>query len=82
MGRRVVRDLRCLTCHRINGRGETKGPDLSGVGLRRQEGYLRKWLLDPQAFIRDVEMPPVNTTEERFEGLVAYLMSLTDQPGV
>ena len=80
LGRRVYRELKCHTCHRVNGRGEIKGPDLSGVGLRLQEEYLRNWLANPQAFIPDVEMPPVKTTEENFEGLIAYLLFLNEQP--
>ena len=79
-GRRVYRELDCTKCHRINGRGNTVGPDLSGVGLRLQENYIRKWLLNPQAFIHDVVMPPVKTSDEKFEALVFYLMSLDVQP--
>ncbi len=79
-GRRVYRELDCPKCHRINGRGNTKGPDLSGVGLRLQEDYLRKWLLNPQAFIHDAVMPPAKTSDEKFEALVFYLMSLHVQP--
>ena len=81
-GRRAFRELDCLQCHRINGRGNTTGPDLSGVGLRLQEDYLRKWLLNPQAFIHDAVMPPVKTSDEKFEALVFYLMSLDVQPEV
>jgi len=79
-GRRVYRELDCPKCHRINGRGNTVGPDLSGVGLRLQEDYLRKWLSNPQAFVHDVVMPPVKTSDEKFEALVFYLMSLEVQP--
>ena len=79
-GRRVFRELDCQKCHRINGRGNTTGPDLSGVGLRLQEDYIRKWLSNPQAFIHDAIMPPVKTSDEKFEALVFYLMSLDVQP--
>lgn len=79
-GRRVYRELKCQTCHRIDGRGEIKAPDLSGVGLRLQEPYLRNWLRNPPAFIPDIAMPPVTVTDEKFDALVAYLMSLDAQP--
>jgi quinoprotein glucose dehydrogenase len=41
----------CLRCHRIEGVGGSIGPDLSGVGARRDRRYLLRSMLDPQATI-------------------------------
>jgi len=37
----------CATCHRINGEGSRRGPDLSRVGLLRSSDQLATSLLDP-----------------------------------
>jgi len=80
-GRRVYREERCAVCHRINGRGETRGPDLSFVGTRLKEDYLRAWLKNPESFRPDTVMPAVMAEGEDFEALVYYLMSLKNPPG-
>lgn len=79
-GRSVFQRLRCLTCHQVEGRGEAVGPDLSGVGLRLQAPYLRKWLRNPTAFVPETTMPPVTVQGPNFEALVEYLMSLRTEP--
>ena len=39
---------KCLTCHRVDGEGQTSGPDLSDVGTTRQPEWLRQAVLDPE----------------------------------
>lgn len=80
-GRALFERLNCQTCHRIGGVGMRVGPDLSGVGHRIQELYLREWLLDPQRFRPDTQMPPANVTRAELNELTAYLMSLSADPG-
>ena len=41
----------CVRCHTINGRGGALGPDLTEVGARRSEAYLREALTDPGAAV-------------------------------
>lgn len=41
-GRRLVEQLDCLSCHRMDGRGRGDGPDLTYVGLK---GYATDWYL-------------------------------------
>jgi putative heme-binding domain-containing protein len=45
----------CMTCHRANGEGARRGPDLSRIGLLRTSGQLATSLLDP-----DSEVQPNN----------------------
>ncbi len=37
----------CLTCHRVNGKGSRKGPDLSDIGAIRNAAALEHSILDP-----------------------------------
>lgn len=76
LGRAVFEEEYCSTCHRINGEGESKGPDLSHVGSRLQESYLRAWLQDPESFLPDTIMPSVQADGEQLDNLIYYLMQL------
>ena len=51
---------------------------LSLAGLRLQESFLRRWLKDPKAIKSDTIMPPAKVSGERFDALVAYILSLKD----
>jgi putative heme-binding domain-containing protein len=50
-------DGQCLTCHRVQGEGSRRGPDLSRIGTLRTSDQLVRSLLDPQA-----EVQPGNRT--------------------
>lgn len=39
----------CVNCHAISGDGGVSGPDLAGIGARRNAAYLRESLLNPEA---------------------------------
>jgi putative heme-binding domain-containing protein len=47
----------CLTCHRVQGEGSRRGPDLSRIGVLRTSDQLARSLLDP-----DAEVQPNNRT--------------------
>ena len=42
---------KCITCHRVNGKGSRVGPDLSDIGDNRTAEVLERSLLDPNASI-------------------------------
>jgi cytochrome c oxidase cbb3-type subunit III len=46
-GKEVYDDAQCAGCHRINGKGSKKGPNLSDIGSLRPSGLLEQSLLDP-----------------------------------
>jgi ubiquinol-cytochrome c reductase cytochrome b subunit len=81
LGRRVFRQQQCFKCHVIGTVGADIGPDLTIVGLRIKESFLRDWLKNPKSFKPQTIMPPVKTSPENFEALVAYLLSLDVVPG-
>jgi putative heme-binding domain-containing protein len=47
----------CLTCHRVQGEGSRRGPDLSRISVLRTADQLARSLLDP-----DAEVQPANRT--------------------
>jgi putative heme-binding domain-containing protein len=50
-GAAVYASSGCAGCHRINGKGGSVAPDLSGVGAFRSVAYLRESILTPDASV-------------------------------
>jgi putative heme-binding domain-containing protein len=48
-GRKLYQEHRCAQCHTLAGSGGAYGPDLTGIGIRRNVAHLRTSLLDPGA---------------------------------
>jgi len=48
---------RCLTCHRVNGRGLRTAPDLSDIGALRSPSTIQRSLLDPTAGMMPINRP-------------------------
>ncbi len=46
-------EVSCVRCHRIDGVGGEVGPELSGVGLKRDRNYLLQSIVDPNAQIAE-----------------------------
>ena len=61
----------CLTCHSVNGRGGTLGPDLSWIGILRTDQLLTTSLIDPDAHVSSGYFTVVIRTQagERIEGV-------------
>jgi cytochrome c551/c552 len=87
-GREVFVTRGCSSCHGV-GSGTVIGPDLKGVGGRRDERWLRSWLADPAAVIRatpefqkwpaeygNIVMPNQNLSTAEIDALVAYLAKI------
>lgn len=47
-GEAVFKNKKCKQCHNLTAKKKV-GPGLKGVTSRRSEGWLVKWLMDPQA---------------------------------
>ena len=48
----------CSACHVLRGTGSAAGPDLTRVGARRDEAWLKGFIKDPAAVRPDSPMPP------------------------
>ena len=76
-GQRLFQDMRCQTCHTLDGRGGKSGPDLERVGeLRTEPGWYRSYFADPRSMFSNSVKPPVKLSDQDMDDLIAYLLSL------
>jgi cytochrome c oxidase subunit 2 len=75
-GKKVYSEMKCAMCHKIEGVGGKIGPELSGVGSRKDAQWIKGFLKDPKSVIPDTKQPPFKGTDDQLEALVVYLMSL------
>jgi ubiquinol-cytochrome c reductase cytochrome b subunit len=47
----------CGKCHRLNGHGGDKGPDLTGIGLTRTRSFIHRYTENPKALYSASKMP-------------------------
>jgi cytochrome c oxidase subunit 2 len=75
-GERLFMVQGCYGCHTIGKVGTPIGPDLSLVGFKYPEPYLRRWLRDPQDVRPTAHMPRLELEAADVEALAAFLASL------
>ncbi len=75
-GALVFSDTGCRQCHTIRNTGGKKGPNLSGVGRRLNEGQIRAQVIEGGK-----QMPPFGEIlkQSELDDLVAYLRSCRDK---
>jgi cytochrome c oxidase cbb3-type subunit III len=77
----------CLSCHRVNGRGSRKAPDLSDIGVLRSAGSLERSLRDPTSQMIPINRPVRAVTRDgkvingRRLNEDTYTVQLTDEEG-
>ena len=80
---RLMEDLRCQSCHTINGNGGDMAPDLSREGSAVQRAWLLDFMRNPDtlrpALIR--RMPKFNLSDEEIRGLSDYMLTAYQAPG-
>jgi len=75
-GKRLFTEQGCYGCHTVGKTGTPIANDLSQVGSKYPESYLRKWLREPQEQKPRAHMPKIQMTEADARALAAYLASL------
>jgi hypothetical protein len=82
----------CAACHTI-GKGKLVGPDLAGVTARREEGWLKRQIDDPEGLIEendpialqllkesdDVPMMSLDLEDAEIMAVIGYLKSTEQQ---
>lgn len=81
---KLVVELNCLTCHKINGRGGTRAPDLSYEGSRANAEWLREFFRNPTTLrpTLTVRMPKFNLREREIGILVNYMRTALLHPDI
>jgi len=74
-GQRLFVELKCYSCHGINGGGGPVGPDL-GLGGKRDPEQVRQLLRNPSAHNVHSIMPAYHLSPEKENALVAYIVSI------
>jgi mono/diheme cytochrome c family protein len=81
---KLMTDLACFSCHRINGHGGDMAPDLTWEGSSVQRQWLVEFLKNPNtlrpALIR--RMPRFNLTDGEVNELTDYIMTVYQSPAV
>ena len=75
-GKRLYTEQGCYGCHTMGKMGTTIASDLSHVGSKYTEAYLRDWLREPQQQKPRAHMPKIQMAEAEAQALAAYLASL------
>lgn len=81
---KLMTDLACFSCHRINGHGGDMAPDLTWEASSVQREWLVQFFKNPgtlrPALIR--RMPRFNLTDEEANQLTDYIMTVYQNPAV
>ena len=67
---------KCSKCHKVGSAGGKLGPDLSNVGAKRDEAWLKTYLVNPKSVNPKNVMPAVKVPEADLKALMAYLLTL------
>lgn len=69
----LFRESRCVTCHKIEGKGGYLAPELSMVTTKVSKAWMYNWIKDQHAFQPKTKMPQFNFTEQQVLDIVAYI---------
>jgi sulfur oxidation c-type cytochrome SoxX len=71
----LFRESRCITCHSVNQKGGTLGPDLGQVASKVTREWLFQWIRNPHFFQPKTPMPRFGFSDAEIRDLVAYLLT-------
>jgi mono/diheme cytochrome c family protein len=78
---RLLRErLPCLGCHQLDGRGGRIGPDLTGLGARRDMAFVRSMIADPRRTIPGTVMPKVPMAATTLDLVARFLVQREGKP--
>jgi mono/diheme cytochrome c family protein len=75
-GADLVQSFYCISCHRMDGKGGTAGPQLDGVASRRSNQYIAEQIKNPKGHNPGSMMPAIRASDDQIAQIVAYLDSL------
>ncbi|MBI3193459.1 MAG: c-type cytochrome, partial [Ignavibacteriae bacterium] len=75
IGSTRFREARCISCHRINGKGGSVATDLGMVASKVSKQWLYNYIKFPKHLQPNVEMPRYRFSENELIGMVSYMES-------
>ncbi|MGA8620887.1 MAG: c-type cytochrome, partial [Candidatus Sulfotelmatobacter sp.] len=81
---KLMTDLACFSCHRINGHGGDMAPDLTWEGSSVQRAWLVEFLKNPNTLRPSLirRMPRFNLTDGEANELADYIMTVYQSPAL
>ncbi|HEY3381026.1 MAG TPA: c-type cytochrome [Vicinamibacterales bacterium] len=73
-GKALFGELRCVTCHAVEGRGGTTGPELTRIGDKVRRDWLFGFLKDPHRDQPQTAMLQYRLTDDQLRDLTAFLL--------
>lgn len=73
-GKALFGELRCVTCHAIEGRGGTMGPELTRIGDKVKRDWLFSFLKDPHRAQPATAMLQYRLTDDQIRDVTAFLL--------
>lgn len=80
----LIRDLRCFSCHAINGRGGDMAPDLTWEGSSVKRDWLTQFFRNPNTLRPTLirRMPKFNLTDAEINTLSDYILTVYQSPTI
>jgi mono/diheme cytochrome c family protein len=72
-GKKLLLDTRCISCHSIEGKGETIAPELSKVSSKLYPERISLILKNPHALWTASQMPIFGFSDENIQDLVTFI---------
>jgi mono/diheme cytochrome c family protein len=81
---KLIAELACFSCHRINGRGGDMAPDLTWEGSAVQRTWLTDFLKNPNTLRPSLirRMPRFNLNESDNKELTDYILTVYQSPSI
>ena len=81
---KLITELACFSCHRINGRGGDMAPDLTWEGSAVQRQWLTDFLHNPNTLRPSLirRMPRFNLSESDNKVLTDYILTVYQSPAI
>ncbi|HET9361368.1 MAG TPA: c-type cytochrome [Vicinamibacterales bacterium] len=73
-GRALFGEMRCVSCHAVNGRGGTMGPELTRIGDKVRRSWLFSYLKDPHRVQPDTPMLRYRLNDAQLRDVTAFLL--------
>jgi len=75
-GKELFAEMRCASCHSIDGHGGVVGPTLDDAAARHNKDWIERHFRNPQAMTPGSKMPNFKLLDAEVGDLTAYIISL------